>query len=75
MAPIVHGLEAYYGQQMNFIYLDIDDPSNLQNKRLLNYRYQPHFILLDENGNVIKQWVGFVDEEELRLEIENALVD
>jgi hypothetical protein len=73
MVPIVHGLEAEFGEQMNFIYLDIDDPENQENKRLLKYRYQPHFILIDKMGNVIQQWVGFVSENELRLGIEKAL--
>jgi hypothetical protein len=61
----VHGLEAKYGSQVNFIYLDIDDPDIDQFKRQLGYRYQPHLFLVDEAGNMIKQWVGRVTGEEL----------
>jgi len=73
MAPIVHGLEAEYGDKMNFIYLDIDDPANSDYKKALNYRYQPHLMLLDADGDILVQWVGFVGEDDLRNEIEKAL--
>lgn len=73
MAPIVHGLEDEYQEQMNFVYLDIDDPATSSFKKQLGYRVQPHFFLLDENGAILKQWLGRVSEEELRENIEAAL--
>jgi len=69
----VHGLEAEYGDRMNFIYLDIDDPATNSFKRQLGYRYQPHIFLLDSRGNILKQWQGPVSDEELRLIIAAAL--
>jgi len=60
MAPLVHGLEEQYGSQVRFIYLDIDDPANQGLKEELNYRYQPYFLLIDGEGNIIDQWVGYV---------------
>jgi thiol-disulfide isomerase/thioredoxin len=60
MAPLVHGLEEQYGSQVRFIYLDIDDPANKPFKKELSYRYQPHFFLIDGEGNIIDQWVGYV---------------
>ena len=62
MAPIVHGLEAQYQDQIHFVYLDIDDPRNDQFKRDLNYRVQPHIFLLDGQGNILKTWLGRVTE-------------
>lgn len=73
MAPIVHGLEDEYKKQMNFIYLDIDDPATATFKKALGYRVQPHFFLVDENGAILKQWLGRVSEEDLRASIEAAL--
>ena len=61
----MHGLEAEYGRQVNFVYLDIDDPETDTFKRQLGYRYQPHLFLLDSEGNVIQQWVGRASGEEL----------
>lgn len=60
MAPLVHALEGQYEDQINFIYLDIDDPANDFFKEELRYRDQPHFFLLDEDGQIIKQWIGYV---------------
>lgn len=73
MAPLVHGLEERYESQMNFIYLDIDDPRTADLKELLGYESQPHFFLLDKFGRIIKQWVGVVPIDELTQAIEASL--
>lgn len=61
----MHGLEAVWADQINFAYLDIDDPNTAPFKQQLGFRYQPHLFLVDGNGTVVQQWVGFVTEEEL----------
>lgn len=61
----MHGLEAQWGDQIQFVYLDIDDPRTTPFKQQFGYRYQPHFFLLDGQGNVVAQWVGYVTEEDL----------
>jgi len=66
MAPTVHGLENLYGDQINFIYLDRDDPATLDLQGQLGYIYQPHFFLLDEEGAILGQWRGYVDGEVLQ---------
>lgn len=73
MAPIVHGLEADYFEQINFVYLDVDDPANEVFKQALGYRVQPHFFLLDENGEIIQQWVGRVSQADFTTAFEAAL--
>ena len=70
MAPIVHGLEAKYKNQINFTYLDIDDDNTQSFKDALGYIYQPHLFLVDAEGNIIQQWVGYVPLTDL----EEALV-
>lgn len=59
MKPIVDGLEDEYGQQIDFIYLNIDDNATLQARQTYGFRYQPHFILLDAEGNIINEWLGY----------------
>ena len=59
MKPIVHELENVYGDDIDFVYLDIDDPNTSEAQRKFNFRYQPHFILVDENGAIIEQWLGY----------------
>jgi hypothetical protein len=73
MAPIVHGLEFKYGDQVIFTYLDIDDPATNQFKQELNYRFQPHFFLLNPEGRILNQWVGVISSEELEDAILAAL--
>ncbi|HLF90045.1 MAG TPA: hypothetical protein VI451_13935 [Anaerolineales bacterium] len=73
MAPIVHGLEAKYNSQINFVYLDIDDANTQRFKEALDYIYQPHIFLLDENGNIIQQWVGYVSLTELETVLVSAI--
>lgn len=73
MLPIVHGLEAKYGSQIGFVYLDIDDPATSELKRALGYRVQPHFFLLDGQGNVLRSWLGGVPKDELEAALLEAL--
>jgi len=53
----VHGLEQEYGDRIDFVYLDIDDPRNESFKQQFGYRVQPHIFLLDGSGVFIQQWV------------------
>lgn len=64
MAPMVHGLEAKYAGQVDFFYLDASDPATRDLQRQYGFQYQPYFLLLDVEGNVIKRWGGFVNEQE-----------
>jgi len=61
----VHGLENTWGDRINFVYLDIDDPRTEPFRRQLGYRVQPHMFLLDEQGTVVQQWLGYVEAETL----------
>lgn len=66
MAPMVHGLEAEYYDRVIFSYLDADDPRTYDFQRNLGFYYQPEFYLMDGNGTVLRKFVGFVSEEDLR---------
>lgn len=73
MAPVVHGLEIEYFGQIDFTYLDVDDPLNDDFKRELGYRVQPHYFLLDGNGNILEQWLGSVTSDEFRSAFDSVL--
>jgi len=73
MAPVISLLEEEYGDELNFVYLDIDNPATSSLKKTLKYQYQPEYYLIDESGLLLKLWSGFVDEAELRAELSNAL--
>jgi len=74
MAPTVHGLEQIYGDRVNFVYLDRDDAATNDLRNALGYVYQPHYFLLDAEGNVLGNWTGVVPGETLQAAIETALV-
>lgn len=59
MEPIVHGLEDEYSASIEFVYVDIDDPESADAKAQYGFRVQPHFVLVDGNGEVINQWFGY----------------
>ena len=61
MRPVVHGLEDKYAAKIDFVYLDIDDPTSEAAKRTLGYRVQPDYYLIDANGNIVQRWIGFVE--------------
>ena len=63
---MVHRLEIDYWGQVEFIYLDIDDKNAAPYKQQFGFRYQPHLILLDGNGNVVQEFIGERPEAELR---------
>jgi thioredoxin-like negative regulator of GroEL len=70
----VHGLEAEYGSQINFVYLNIDDRANDAFKKELGFRVQPHIFLVDKDGQVIQQWVGRVKAEDLEKAFQQVLI-
>lgn len=69
----MHGLGAQYADRMVFTYLDIDDPNNATLKQTLGFRVQPQFVLLDGEGQILKQWLGFVDKEDFARAFDEAL--
>ncbi len=73
MAPTVHGLENIYAADVNFVYLDRDDPATQPISDQLGYVYQPHFFLLDPGGAIVAQWRGYVEGEALQAAIVAAL--
>ena len=68
----MHGLEAEWGERVNFVYLDIDDPRTDSFKSALGYRVQPQIFLLDGDGQVLEQWLGFVDGATLEAALREA---
>lgn len=64
MAPVVHGLEAQYYNQIEFSFLDIDDPATNPFKQEFGFTYQPMFVLLDADGATVKTWYGSVTTSE-----------
>lgn len=75
MEPIVHGLENEYSQQLDFIYYDIDAPESKDAMQEYNFRVQPHFILLDADGEILNEWFGSVPVEQFVAAFDEALAN
>jgi hypothetical protein len=73
MAPIVHGLEVEYFGLVNFVYLDRDDPKNEEFLKTLGFQYQPHFILVNGEGEILQQWLGPVTADEFRTALNSTI--
>ena len=73
MAPVVHGLEAQYYGQIQFSFLDIEDPLVDPFKEQFSFQYQPMFVLLDGSGNLVKTWYGAVSTEEFATEFARVI--
>lgn len=75
MRPIVHGLEKQHGEQINFVYLNVDNPDNQEVMQVLGRRAQPEFFLLDEEGNILNHWYGRVQPEDFEQAFALALAE
>jgi len=73
MRPSVRRLEEEYQDQIDFHVLNIDDLSSLE----LMQKYQiagiPTIVLLDAEGHVFRQLLGYLTEEELITAVEELL--
>ena len=70
--PLLKQMEAKWGDKVNFVYLNVDDPMNSNHlQRLSRLKVVPEVILLNGNGEVIKDWVGPPSEADLTSALEN----
>ena len=70
---MVHGLEAQYYGQIEFSFLDIDDPAVDPFKDQFGFQYQPMFVLLDAGGTPVKTWFGAVPAAEFEAEFAKVI--
>ncbi|HKJ26606.1 MAG TPA: hypothetical protein VJ965_03125 [Anaerolineales bacterium] len=74
MAPVVHGLENKYGESMNFVYIDIDDPQTEPLRKELGFlrSWRPYFFFLDSSGEIVGPTLIGVQSGET---LEQAVID
>lgn len=69
MAPEIETTKQTYGDAVEYLHLDVDDPGNAALMEQFAVEGTPTFIVLDGNGEVVERWKGATD----RAEIEAAL--
>jgi thioredoxin-like negative regulator of GroEL len=62
----VHGLEAEYGHQINFVYLDAALPENVQVQQAYGLRGHPTVAVLDKDGRLVQTFFGPQTADQLR---------
>jgi thiol-disulfide isomerase/thioredoxin len=69
--PILKGLAKEWGDKVNFVFLNVDDPLNSENlNKLSRFNVVPQLVLLDGDGKIVKGWVGSVPSETIQKELE-----
>ncbi|MEL6151629.1 MAG: hypothetical protein AAFV33_24620 [Chloroflexota bacterium] len=51
-------LEAAYGDDIQFILLDIDDPNSLPLREQYNIVQRTRYVLVDASGETVQFWIG-----------------
>lgn len=69
----MHGLETEYFPDIEFVYLDVDDPATQPFRDQLGRRAQPEYHLLDGDGQVVEVWMGRIDPDEMRARFDELL--
>jgi hypothetical protein len=70
MAPIVNGLEAQYRDRVDFVHLNVADPSVRPAMHAFGFASTPHFFLRSADGTVVWSQQGAVPEAELMRRLE-----
>ena len=74
MMPIVNGLEAEFGNEVAFVYLNaVDGAEGQQAFEALSLPGHPSYVVFALDGNKIYQAFGMVEEETLRAAIMSSL--
>lgn len=69
----MHGLEAVYWGQIDFIYIDREDPANADVVSQYSIRYQPVLVLIAPDGSEVQRWT-YIGENEFRAALDAYLV-
>jgi thioredoxin-related protein len=69
----VDGLQAKYGEQIAFYHVDIDERAQTEISRPFGVWRRSQYVLLDPEGNVLQEWNGYLQQEEVSHVLEAAL--
>ncbi|MFK7803788.1 MAG: hypothetical protein AB8G95_19300 [Anaerolineae bacterium] len=70
----MYELKAEYGEQMEFVFVNIDEPESQPDMEKFQFRSgTPHLLLFDKNGEVVRQWFGTFTREQVEVMFPTAL--
>jgi len=59
----VDGLQAQFGDRIDFIGLNIDVAETLPVREQFDMVQRSTYTLIDAQGNVVQRWYGYLDQE------------
>jgi hypothetical protein len=69
----VYGLEEEFGDEIDFIWLNIDDSSTRAMREEFGIVQRTRYVLVDENNNEVMRWFGPLYEVGMEFEIADWL--
>jgi hypothetical protein len=70
----VDGLQANFGDRINFYHIDTDDARQLQTGRKFGLFRHTQYILVDGEGEVLGEWNGYLNQEEVAIALDAVLM-
>lgn len=64
MKPIYNKMKNEYEHNLDFEYIDVNLDSRLANK--YNVQYTPTFVIVDKEGKVVDELIGYEEEDKFR---------
>ena len=59
----MNGLHEEFGERMDFIRLNVDNSDHDVVRAELGLAQRSHYVLIDQNGEVIRRWAGPLDPD------------
>lgn len=69
----MNGLEDQFSDEIEFVWLDIDDSSSLPTREKYGIVQRTRYILVDESDTVILRWFGPLNEASITAEVADWL--
>lgn len=73
MKPVVNRLEEEFGDRMEFVAIDVTQPSAREMMNKYNFIGRPQFVVVAANGEVVASRNGIQTFDRLKADIEAAL--
>jgi hypothetical protein len=69
----VNGLSTQFGERIDFIHLNIDDPNTRPARDRFGFTDRSQYALLDSAGNIVERWFGPLNIDTVSAFLENYL--
>jgi len=67
-------LQANFGDRIGFYHIDTDDPRQRQIARAFGLFRHTQYVLVDGEGNTLQEWNGYLDQEEIAIALDAAII-